>query len=568
MHSSISHDSYHNTTSDDGSHKANNTISDTITDYAALLDFVQRFKESSISQSWQRPSQNNIPWYIPENDRVQKDLQLSSLGDSPRTLAELLPLIRIISEHIVPVENPLFMGHMTTSIAQASHEADILMSFFNQNLIKLETSAIAVELEKEVLCYFHQLIYRSSSTDHNNVPLGMLVSGGTMANLTALTVAKSHVLPESHKQGIHQALSCGGYSDAVILSSKRGHYSVEKITSLLGLGKDNLITVDVDAATHKVQVDKLARTIIELKKAKKCIIAYVALASSTETGSVDDLSDIAKLCQKEGIWLHVDAAWGGGYLLSSKLSSKLNGIEQADSVVIDGHKLLGTTVGCGMVYFRNPSVTEVIKHTSTYVLREDSDDPGRFHLEGSRPFYALKLWLLLHRLGKKGIAWNIEHSQKQADMVAEIIEKHPCFRLATHQETNILTYNWLPDNLCHTINTYPRLRISLESLLNQTHDHIHQLGWLRVLEGFVSKTTLNILRDGHLIKDATVFRLIPGHKDLKAEQVKTFLESQHCNALLYYSTKLKEFLASTSSLSKHDHTVMSSLLKNGKLLCS
>lgn len=457
--------------------------------------------------------------------------------------------------HVVPTQNPGFMGHMTADIPEECYGADILISYLNQNMVKRETSALASDVETEVLRWFHQLIYRQPESYYRSLrqnshgTWAMMVSGGTMANLSALTVARNRALCGAERLGVAEALRRSGYEKAVVLTSERSHYSVAKACALIGLGQDQLVRVAVDPYDHKIHVPTLRSTILDLQSRNVLIVAVAASASSTETGSIDDLEAIAELCRARKIWFHVDGAWGGAYLFSPKLSVLLKGVQQADSVVIDGHKMLGLTMGGGMVFFRDSSASQSLQQNSHYVLRRDSADLGCYHLEGSRPFYALKLWLLCQRRGREGLQEMVEASHEKARLFQKMLRISTHFVITTPLETNIITYQWCPPALykllCH-LPAQSTLRALLEEMLSGVCHHLHSLGWQGDLPGFVSKTQISIQRQERLVPEALVLRAIPVGRETTAWHIKDLLEEQHRHGFAIFKEAFEQKAADSS----------------------
>lgn len=513
-----------------------------------------QFRRQGASMGWKlnQPTSDESPWLPKSSSQEYPWDQMPSEG---LTCDETLDLVeKDLLGSFVPVQNPYFMGHMTSTIPATVHEADILISYLNQNMVKMETAGGASMVERTVLAWFHQRVYQKSDDyyhDLRSIPscnVALMVHGGTMGNLTALTIARNHALKNADTIGITEALAKSGYNKAVILSSERCHYSIGKINGILGLGKDQLIKIPVNPKTQKMDTGRLEKTIVHLQSNKTLIIACVAVASSTETGSVDDLEVIADICSRHQIWFHVDAAWGGAYLLSDKLSPILKGVHRADSVVVDGHKLLGLTMGGGMIFFKDPTACQLIRQTSHYVLRDDSADSGRFHLEGSRPFYALKLWMLCQRKGSSGLAKLVEGSHSRARVFENRLAHEDSFVQTTPLETNILTYRWCS----------PKLRVLLEcdpyhpgscwlfECLDRVQDHIHDLGWSRQLVGFVSKTKLELNFLGKYQK-MIVLRAVPSQATTTAWHIKDLLQDQRRAG--------EAFLA--SQIQTHIHTLLS-----------
>ncbi|MBF0468334.1 MAG: hypothetical protein HQK61_05555 [Desulfamplus sp.] len=245
-------------------------------------------------------------------------------------------------------------------------------------------------------------------------------------------------------EGIAQALRAYSLDNAVLLVSKRGHFSLRKSGGILGIGNRNVIPVDVNAE-HRMDAIKLLRTIRDIKKdGKTGVISVVGVAGATETGIVDPLDDIADICEEQRINFHVDAAWGGPVMLSEKYSHKLKGIERADSVTVDGHKQFFMPMTCGMVFFKSPLSMNHIAYHSNYVNRQGSVDLGIKTLEGSREANSLILDSALKIMGTRGYALMIDHGIETAKKFAQEIRNRDLFELITEPELNILTYRMVP----------------------------------------------------------------------------------------------------------------------------
>jgi glutamate decarboxylase len=217
---------------------------------------------------------------------------------------------------------PEMIGHMTTALPYFHRPLSKLLTTLNQNVVKVETSSTFTSLERQTLAIMHSVFYKNTTefygrySDNNMTALGMVCSGGTIANISALWIARNKALGSKGdfkgvvKEGLVQALKYYKYSRAVVIGSKLMHYSFKKATDLLGLGEDELILIDCDQE-YRMRVDVLELEIKRLQKENVLILAVVAVAGTTETGSIDPLTKIGKLCKLNGIHFHIDAAWGG-----------------------------------------------------------------------------------------------------------------------------------------------------------------------------------------------------------------------------------------------------------------
>jgi glutamate decarboxylase len=375
-------------------------------------------------------------------------------------------LIEGVAPHAVNVASPYFVGHMTSAIPYFMVHLKTIVAALNQNVVKIETSKSVSVVEKQVLAKIHRLVfqkdeafYRSHVQDAETA-LGCFVEDGTLANVTALWVARNRLLkPNRHFPGVEDGgtaagLKAHGIDRCVVLTTRFGHFSLQKAAGLLGIGNQNLLAVDTDAR-GRMDPQALDRTIARFHESGNRIrvMAVVGIAGTTETGVVDPLDRMADICEAHGIHFHVDAAWGGPTLMSETYRRILAGIERADSVTIDGHKQFYMPMTCGMVFFKDPRALDAVAYHSRYVNRPGSVDLGIRSISGSREANSLILDSALKIMGSKGYALLIEHGIETARAFAREIRKRSLFQLVTPPVLNILTYRLCP----------PALRTELES---------------------------------------------------------------------------------------------------------
>ncbi|MCG8472422.1 MAG: pyridoxal-dependent decarboxylase [Desulfobacterales bacterium] len=363
-----------------------------------------------------------------------------------------------VAPHAVNVASPYFVGHMTAAIPYFMVHLKAIVAALNQNVVKLETSKMLSVLEKQVVAKIHRIIYRNSEdfylehVQNTHTSLGSFTEGGTTANLTALWVARNKSLKPAkgfrgvEVDGLAAAYVAHGIERCVILVSRRGHYSLRKCGGLLGIGNGNVIPVDVD---HKNRMmPSHLKSLIEACKAEgnTRILAVVAVAGTTETGSIDPLYEISEICRKEGIHLHADAAWGGPTLMSETYGHLLKGIELADSVTIDAHKQFYMPMSCGMIFFKDPTSLDAVAYHANYIIRKGSVDLGIKTISGSREAHCLILDSALKIMGSRGYGLLIDHGIELARRFAREIASRDLFQLVTLPELNILTYRICPNS--------------------------------------------------------------------------------------------------------------------------
>ncbi|RPI95959.1 MAG: aminotransferase class V-fold PLP-dependent enzyme, partial [Spirochaetales bacterium] len=235
----------------------------------------------------------------------------------------------------------------------------------------------------------------------------------------------------------------------VVLVSARGHYSVEKIARILGIGNHNVIKIPVDTE-NRIDIDRMRQVCAQIREQnersdeKTKIIAIIGIAGTTETGNIDDLVELRRIADENDTFFHVDAAWGGALLIVDKYRHLFRGIDQADSVTFDAHKLMYSPLSMGMILFRNETALNYIKHTSNYIIRPDSVDQGRFTVEGSRPFSCLKPWVTFKIFGKEGFRILFDHAFDITETLRDIVTRHPDFEPMNVPDIFIFNYRYVP----------------------------------------------------------------------------------------------------------------------------
>jgi glutamate decarboxylase len=430
----------------------------------------------------------------------------SVIPDNPCAVDMYLnQLAENVVTHSTHISSPRFIGHMTSALPYFVRTLGKLLIGMNQNLVKLETAKALSPYERQVIAMIHRLVYQQTDAfytqhiQHHKSTLGIHLSGGTLANISAIWCARNRRFSQLDgfrgidQDGLAAALVAYGFSRAVIIGSALIHYSFEKAADLLGLGVNGLIKVPVNDR-GQIEVSALQETIAECRARRWCILAIVGNAGTTETGAIDPLAELADISRKARAHFHVDAAWGGPLLFSDRYKCKLIGIELADSVTIDGHKQLYLPMGSGVVVFRDPHAAAVIEKHARYIVRSGSADLGCRSLEGSRPATALFLQAALNIIGRRGYEVLIEENMRKVRYLAEAIGSHDEFELLTEPEMNILTYRYVP---ARWRKQAAAGKLSREE--NQAISRVNErLQELQVVSGFsfVSRTTLEHTRYG------------------------------------------------------------------------
>lgn len=407
----------------------------------------------------------------------------------------------------VNTASPSMIGHMTSSLPYFMRPLSRLVTTLNQNVVKTETGNTMTFLEREALAQLHKQLYdrdeefyKEYGQDAKTV-LGVFASGGTIANVTAMWVARNLALSPSHRndgndaqdnflgveqEGLFASLTHFGYQGAVVIGSQLLHYSMSKAADVLGLGVKCLRSIPYDS-DFRVKINLVRAALQDCAERKILVVALLGIAGATETGSIDDLSALADLAQEFKTHFHVDAAWGGPLIFSRKHKHLLKGIERADSVTLDGHKQLYMPMGCGLCFFKDPRMSLAIRKTARYIIRKDSYDLGKFTLEGSRPANAIYLHSNLNIFGVRGYEILVNRSVRMVKYMAEQIDSSKgLFQLVVRPMSNILLYRCVPPHLHGK-------SCDLSPEENKEVDELNvELQRLQTLQGktFVSRTTV------------------------------------------------------------------------------
>ncbi|NKJ66975.1 putative pyridoxal-dependent aspartate 1-decarboxylase [Vibrio diabolicus] len=467
---------------------------------------------------------------------IEKDFSSAQIPEQPEFVSDHTEhLLDTLVSHSVHTSSPSFIGHMTSALPYFLMPLSKIMIALNQNLVKIETSKAFTPLERQVLGMLHRLIYGQSDTFYDqwmhsaNHSLGAFCSGGTIANITALWVARNKALRANgsfkgvEKEGLFKAMKHYGYDGLAVLVSERGHYSLKKAADVLGLGQEGLVAVKTDA-NNRIIVDDLKAKIVELEKKNIKPIAVIGVAGTTETGNVDPLPEIAEVCQAHGCHFHVDAAWGGATLMSNHHRHLLNGVEMADSVTIDAHKQLYIPMGAGMVLFKDPDAMKSIEHHAQYILRKGSKDLGSHTLEGSRSGMAMLVYAAMHIISRPGYELLIDQSIEKARYFADLIKQQDDFELVSEPELCLLTYRYLPPFIREAL---AKAEGSQKEQLNELINELTQFIQKRQREtgkSFVSRTRLN--PDQWQRMNTIVFRVVLANPLTTKEILSSVLDEQ------------------------------------------
>ncbi|HYJ46802.1 MAG TPA: aminotransferase class V-fold PLP-dependent enzyme, partial [Pyrinomonadaceae bacterium] len=344
-----------------------------------------------------------------------------------------------IAPNVMQIPSPRYYGLFNPTPLPIAVWADALASAINQNGAAWRNSPSASIVEARVLRWLCELVGYGPDS------FGTLTSGGSEANLIGLKCGRDKARGEVRDGGVREATG-----RLIVYASEQCHYSLEKSVDILGLGRRSLRKIETDARFH-IRTDRL-REAIESDKEKGDIPCCIAgAAGATSTGVVDPLNELAEMAREYGCWFHVDAAYGGALRFSEKHSHLLNGIERADSITIDPHKWMFVPFACGALLVRGGAsvLRDAFDITPEYLSEERGGEDVEFDFFrygqlGTRRFNALKIWMALKFMGRRGYA---EIHERQIDLtryLAERLDGLKDFQRVGEVETAVCCFRFLP----------------------------------------------------------------------------------------------------------------------------
>ena len=467
---------------------------------------------------------------------IEQDFSNTRVPEEPTFVSDYTEFLtdKLVAQS-VNTASPAFVGHMTSAFPYFMLPLSRIMIALNQNLVKVETSKAFTPMERQVLAMIHRLVYDRDDDFYGRWmhdprhALGAFCSGGTVANITALWAARNRLCGPSGefrgiaREGLAKALRHLDCAGLAVLVSRRAHYSLGKAVDLLGIGRDNLVTVETDE-NSRIDLQRLREHSRRLQGEGMRVLALVGIGGTTETGNVDPLEAMADFAQELNCHFHVDSAWGGPTLFSRTYRPLLRGIERADSVTIDAHKQLYVPMGAGMVVFKDPETLASIEHHAAYIIRRGSKDLGSHTLEGSRPGMAMLVHAGLSIIGRKGYELLMDGGIERARRFAGMIESHPDFELVTAPELNILTYRYVPAWLQQALaradaDTARQVNARLDRIIETIQKRQRAAG-----NSFVSRTRLALPR--YQNEPIIVFRSVLANPLTTDEILANVLEEQ------------------------------------------
>lgn len=394
---------------------------------------------SSAWASFDRPRPKEPELDQPLLHRLSQGLPADP-GDPETSLADIASVL----DASVSPSRPLYTAYIGSTGLEAGVLAGALANAYDVNLAA--AAGAAELLENQTLRWVAEFVGYP-------VADGAFTSGGMTSNLTALTAAREQALPGARYEGVSGRA-------AAVYCSEESHHSVARAVEVIGLGSQALRRIPIDSE-RRMRVDALEQALSADRAAGVVPVAVVATSGTTLTGAIDPLAEIADVCAGQGVWMHVDGAYGGPAAGVPRLAPRFRGIERADSLTIDAHKWLGVQKSCSLVMLsRQGPLQNAFAHDERYMLHAGVAANGvDSTLEYSRPVRSLKLWLAFRIYGADMLRAWIEMTAEHARRLAAALAANPRFELLNDPTLSVVCFRHLADGdldahnlrLAHTI---------------------------------------------------------------------------------------------------------------------
>ncbi len=367
--------------------------------------------------------------------------------DVPRQGMDRTQVYEQIREHVLPYPtgniHPRFWSWVGGTGTPTQLIADLVASAMNSASLGFDEVASSY-VELQLLDWLKSLLGYPAAAS------GLLVSGGSMANLVGLAVARTHAAPYDVRD---QGVNTSDYPRLIYYMSSEGHSSLRKAVELLGLGSESLRIIPV-REDFTMDVDALRAAIGDDREAGRLPACIIATAGTVNTAAIDPLNEIADLAEQEGLWVHADAAFGGFAKLSADSAHLVDGLERADSLAFDLHKWLYVQYDCGCVLIKSDDThRNTFSVIPSYLRKFDrglASGPvnlSEYGVQLSRSFKALRAWTALKTEGTDRYGEQIEQNIQQAKYLTQLVENRAELELMAPTAMNIVNFRFVDKTL-------------------------------------------------------------------------------------------------------------------------
>ncbi|XP_033330347.1 glutamate decarboxylase-like protein black isoform X1 [Megalopta genalis] len=401
--------------------------------------FVNLLLEEAIFKGTSRKNRV-VEWMEPTALHSAIDLTLSDQGCSHD---KLFLLARNVIKYSVKTGHPRFVNQLYSSVDPYGLLGQWLTDALNPSVYTYEVSPVFSLMEEELLKEMRKIVgWKDGRGD------GIFCPGGSIANGYAINLARYYRFPQLKELGMSSA------GRLIVFTSQDAHYSVKKLSAFLGIGNSNVYEVKTNS-NGKMSITDLKVQIDQVISEGAIPLMVSATAGTTVLGAYDPLKDIAAICKKHNMWFHVDAAWGGGALMSKTYRHRLDGIELADSVTWNPHKLLAAPQQCSTLLLRHQGLLQAAHGSkASYLFQPDkfydtSYDNGDKHVQCGRRADVLKFWFMWKAKGTQGLEKHVDRVFELAQYFTDYVKQREGFKLLLEPECTNVCFWYVPFSKRH-----------------------------------------------------------------------------------------------------------------------
>lgn len=375
-----------------------------------------------------------------EPGAIRRSLPASPPNDPESMDAILADFQSRILPGITHWNHPAFFAYFAITGSGPGILGELLASALNVNGMLWKTSPAATELEEVTLDWLRQMVGLPAGL------MGIIMDTASVASLCAIAAAREAAEPRVREQGM------AGAARLRLYTSEQAHSSIEKAAIVLGLGRHGVRKIPVDGE-FRLDAAVLAAAVAEDRRAGWRPFCVVATVGTTSTTSVDPVPAIADICEREGLWLHVDGAYAGMAALAPEFRWVMDGCGRADSIVINPHKWLFTPIDCSAFYCRRPEVLRAAFSLIPEYLRTVESEQAAvrdfmdYGIQLGRRFRALKLWMVIRYFGVEGLAARIREHIALGQRFRSWVDAHPDFERMAPTPFSVVCFRAHPARL-------------------------------------------------------------------------------------------------------------------------
>jgi L-2,4-diaminobutyrate decarboxylase len=406
-----------------------------LADAEIVITALENYYRESISK--QKPVINQVPL-----ETLISDLDLSAhIQDGRLSGQHLAQFLAKYLESTTRLLHPAYLAHQVGTPHYSGALASLIDGFTNNPMAIYEMGPGAASIEWYLINWLLEKVgwqpqpLKMPDSPDQVFGGGVLTHGGSLANLTVLLAARSKMAPQAFQEG--------NARDLVLLAPAESHYSIARAAGIMGLGRNAVYPMAVDAKGVVIP-EKLPEVYARLKNEGNSVFAVVANGCSTAAGLFDPIREMGEFCNAHDLWFHIDGAQGAGALLSQKHKKRLDGVELADSLIWDAHKLMRTPSLCTAILVKDfRTIDRAFQQEASYLFHE-KEQPGfdfiHRTVECTKAGLGLKLFFVLAALGEQGLEKHVDDQFELARQACDYIESQPEFECAAAPQSNILCF--------------------------------------------------------------------------------------------------------------------------------